>query len=86
MKFTFSNNGLKMIMKSLNNFIIADIKNMNENYYDLGESKQNDDNELLDSDNKARSITNIGKEDNVEIPKDNPLGFAFEEPMQGNDF
>ena len=83
---TFSNNGLKMIMKSLNNFIIADIKNMNENYYDLGESKQNDNNELLDSDNKARSITNIGKEDNVEIPKDNPLGFAFEEPMQGNDF
>ena len=23
---------------------------------------------------------------NQEIPKDNPLGFAFEDPMQGNDF
>ena len=83
---TFSNNGLKMIMKSMNNFIISDIKNMNENYYDLGESKQSDNNELLDSENKARSITNIGQEDNIEIPKDNPLGFAFEDPMQGNDF
>ena len=88
-EITFSNNGLKMIMKSINNFIIADIKNMNENYYDLGESKQD---EFIESENKARSvdldenINNNNNNDNQQIPKDNPLGFAFEDPMQGNDF
>ena len=74
-------------MKSINNFIIADIKNMNENYYDLGESKQD---EFIESENKARSVdldeNNNNDNNNQQIPKDNPLGFAFEDPMQGNDF